>query len=303
MPVYEAAVSASDGTSHGHMLDLVGGGTQVLDVGCATGYLARALVERGCQVSGIELVAEAAEQARPVLDQLVVGDVATLDLAAELGERRFDYIVLGDILEHLAAPAAVLRSLVRLLAPRGSVVVSTPNVSHGALRLALLQGRWQYQDRGLLDRTHLRFFTRASLLELLHDAGLSVARMHPTLLDPLDSEIDIDVAALPDGIVDWVRSQPDAIVYQWVLRAVVDDAEGYTASVVAELEDLRRTTDALRAELAQASAERARVSAELARVSADRDAARADVELIRSTKAWRTAESLRQAAAWARPGR
>lgn len=282
MPVYEATVSASDGTSHGHMLDLIGGGKTVLDVGCATGYLARALVERGCQVSGVELVPEAAEEARPVLDQLVVGDLTTLDLAAELGEARFDCVVAGDILEHLADPAPVLRSLVGLLAPGGSVVVSTPNVSHGSLRLALLQGRWQYLDRGLLDRTHLRFFTRASLLELLHDAGLSVVQMHPTTLDPLGTEVGIDVAALPEGIVDWVRVQPDAMVYQWVLRAVVDDAAGRAESVSAELEDLRRTADRLRAELA--------------RTTAERDATRADLDVILSTRSWRALAPMRRVA-------
>jgi 2-polyprenyl-3-methyl-5-hydroxy-6-metoxy-1,4-benzoquinol methylase len=289
VPVYEATVNASDDTSQGRMLDLIGGGKTVLDVGCATGYLARALVERGCQVSGVELVPEAAEKARPVLDRLVVGDLATLDLAAEFGEARFDCVVAGDVLEHLADPAPVLRSLVGLLAPGGSVVVSTPNVSHGSLRLALLQGRWQYLDRGLLDRTHLRFFTRASLLELLHDCGLSVVQMHPTTGDPLGVEVDVDVAALPEGIVDWVRAQPDATVYQWVLRAVVDDAAGRAESVAVEMEGLRRTTDELRAELV--------------RTTAERDAARADLAVIRSTRSWRALEPLRRVAGRVRPGR
>ena len=295
MPVYEATFSRTDSTSHTLMLDLIGGGTQVLDVGCATGYLARALVERGCQVTGIEYVPEAAEQARPVLSHLVIGDVTTLDLDAELGESRFDYIVLGDILEHLPDPAAVLRSLVGLLAPGGSVVLSAPNVTHGALRLALLQGRWQYTDRGLLDRTHLRFFTRTSLLELLHEAGLTALEIHPsTTGDVVDTEIEVDLEALPPGIVDWVRAQPDALVYQWVLRAVVDDATGRAQSLAVEVEDLRNATAAMRAEIDQVRAELATVTAQAAQAVAARDAAWSDLATVRATKMWRASEAVRR---------
>jgi 2-polyprenyl-3-methyl-5-hydroxy-6-metoxy-1,4-benzoquinol methylase len=280
MPVYEATVdSSSSGTSHGHMLDLIGGNKTVLDVGCATGYLARALVERGCTVSGVELEPEAAEQARPVLRRLVVGDLAALDLDAELEHERFDVVVLGDILEHLVDPVRLLRQAVGLLEPGGSVVISIPHVAHGSLRLALLQGRWEYLDRGLLDRTHLRFFTRRSLVEMLAEAGLVVAEMHPTVLDPLGSEVRIDVDGLPAGVVDWVRQQPDATVYQFVLRAVRDDAHGLVESVRAERDDLRTQVDGLRAQVSTAQAER--------------DAALADANAIRSTVTWRLATPLR----------
>jgi hypothetical protein len=97
------------------------------------------------------------------------------------------------------------------------VVISVPNVTHGSLRLALLQGRWTYTDTGLLDRTHIRFFTRDGLQELVTSAGCVVEDLRGTIADPLDVEVQVDDAALPEPVVEWVRNQQDALVYQFVL--------------------------------------------------------------------------------------
>lgn len=207
-------------------LELVGEGRRVLDVGCATGYLARALVAQGCQVSGVEYDPEAAEKARPTLEELVVADIEREDLAGLFPGRTFDAVVFGDVLEHLRNPEEVLRSAVGLLAPGGSIVISVPNVSHGSLRLALLQGRWDYRETGLLDRTHLRFFTRDSLTTLLRSAGLVATDVRATVLDPLGTEVEVSADELPWAVVDWVRHQEDALVYQFVVRAVPGDDEG-----------------------------------------------------------------------------
>ena len=235
---------AASNTSHYQLLDLVGGNKTVLDVGCATGYLAEALVARGCTVSGIEYDEQGAEKARPFLDHLVVGDVTRMDLAAEFGDRRYDVVVLGDILEHLADPAPVLAGLTRLLAPGGSVVISMPNVSHGSMRLALLQGSWDYRDLGLMDRTHIRFFTRRTLLDLVRGAGLTPVEFRTTVRDPLDSEVVVEPARLPEGVVEWVRSQPDASTYQFIVRAVRDDATGAVEAARSEREELRQRLSA-----------------------------------------------------------
>src|SRR5688572_21871280 len=122
-PRYDTDVDLSNrNNSHTLMVELVGGSKRVLDVGCATGYLAKALVERGCTVSGLEFDAQAAEEARSHLDRLVVGDLETMDLAEAFGDERFDVIVFGDVLEHLRDPLAALRKAEALLADRGSVV-------------------------------------------------------------------------------------------------------------------------------------------------------------------------------------
>ncbi|MFS0706144.1 class I SAM-dependent methyltransferase [Cellulomonas sp. 179-A 9B4 NHS] len=260
-------------TSHWQVIDLVPGGSDVLDVGCSTGYLAEALVERGCRVSGVEYDPEAAEKARPHLQHLVVGDLVTMDLAAELGDRTFDVIVCADVLEHLPDPVDVLRRLLAHLRPGGSVVVSVPNVTHGSLRLALLQGRWQYTPTGLLDSTHIRFFTRRSLTEALRDAGLVGVDLRRTTVDALGGDVAVDATALPDGVVDWVRAQPDADTYQFVWRAVRDDAEGAAVRAAQEREQIAAELDALRSQSA--------------RWREERDAARAALDEVQATRAWR----------------
>ncbi len=277
MPKYDTTLDpAASNTSHYQMIDLVGGHKSVLDVGCATGYLAQALVERGCIVSGIEFDGAAAEQARKYLDQLVVGDLNELDLVEAFGGRTFDVIVLGDVLEHLANPTEVLSRLVGLLAHDGSVVISIPNVSHGSLRLALLQGNWDYRDLGLMDRTHIRFFTRSTLLAMLHGAGLAAVDIRATTVDPLAAEVPVDVDGLPQGVVDWVRMQPDALSYQFVVRAVRDDAFGAVEAARLEREELS-------SRLADAEGDVARLRLEVEDLRLRRERAEADVRAIQAT--------------------
>lgn len=206
-------------TSHVQVIDLVGPDKTVLDVGCWTGDLARALISRGCRVSGVEIDEAAAERARQDLEGVVVTDLDSSVLSEHFAPGSFDAIVFADVLEHLKNPGRVLADAVSLLADGGRIVISIPNVTHGSLRLALLQGRWAYTEIGLLDQTHIQFFTRTRLLEMVHEAGLVVDDLRGTVADPLGVEVVIDPAELPVSIVDWVRHQPDALVYQFQLAA------------------------------------------------------------------------------------
>lgn len=234
MSLYHTTVDPhAPNDSHALMLDLIGRADRVLDVGCATGYLADALQRRGSTVSGVEFDADAGRRALPFLDKLVVGDLDSLDLSREFATARFDVVVFGDVLEHLKDPLAALGQARALLAPGGAIVISIPNVAHGSVRLALLQGRWDYRDIGLLDRTHIRFFTRSTLLALLRDAGLVAVDVRRTTVDPLGAEIPVDSARLPSGVLDWLRREPDADTYQFVLRAVRDDDDGAREAIVA----------------------------------------------------------------------
>jgi 2-polyprenyl-3-methyl-5-hydroxy-6-metoxy-1,4-benzoquinol methylase len=206
-------------TSHTQVVDLVGSDKSVLDVGCWTGELGRVLMTRGCRVSGVEIDPEAATIASEHLDQVVVADLDATPLSAHFEPECFDVIVFADVLEHLVDPVGVLADASRLLAPGGRVVISIPNVTHGSLRLALLQGRWNLTDTGLLDRTHIKFFSRSGLISLLRDAGMVVEDLRGTVADPLHVEVEIDDSTLPAHVVEWVRNQPDALVYQFQVAA------------------------------------------------------------------------------------
>ncbi|MDP1806434.1 MAG: class I SAM-dependent methyltransferase, partial [Acidimicrobiales bacterium] len=239
-PRYDTDVDLSNrNNSHTLMVELVGGTKRVLDVGCATGYLARALTERGCTVSGLELDEESAEEARPDLERLVVGDLETMDLAEAFGDDRFDVIVLGDVLEHLRDPLPVLRRAKALLAERGSMVASIPNVAHGSVRLALLAGRFDYQDLGLLDSTHLRFFTRSSVEDLFREAGMVPIDVRRTTAGFFDTPVPVSESEFAPEVVDAVRADPESATYQFVLRAVPDDADAAVSKLRADAEAMR----------------------------------------------------------------
>jgi 2-polyprenyl-3-methyl-5-hydroxy-6-metoxy-1,4-benzoquinol methylase len=144
----------------------------VLDVGCSAGAIGRELAARGAAVDGIDSDEAAAAEARRWYRRVLVGDLENMTISLEPGT--YDVVICADILEHLRDPCTLLRKLRPLLAPGGRLVVSMPNIANWSMRLLLLFGRWEYQDRGIMDRTHLRFFTRHTLESLLTDAGYLV---------------------------------------------------------------------------------------------------------------------------------
>jgi len=153
---------------------MIGSRKRVLEVGCATGYLSAYLTQQlGCEVVGIELNPQAAELARQHCASVIVGDVEKDAFKSLSG--LFDVILFGDVLEHLVCPGAVLSRCKDYLAQNGCILISMPNVAHYSIRIHLLLGRFNYQEYGLLDRTHLRFFTLRTARQLIEEAGYQVA--------------------------------------------------------------------------------------------------------------------------------
>jgi len=150
---------------------------RVLELGCGSGSFGAALKRAGVrEVVGIECAAAAAQAARGVLDRVVAADVErdTLDLPAEA----FDALVCNDVLEHLVDPWRALKALRVHLRPGGWLLASIPNVRHHrVVRRLIWPGQWRYEDDGVLDRTHLRFFTRQSVRELVEGAGFRIERL------------------------------------------------------------------------------------------------------------------------------
>ena len=158
------------------LLDLVEGAPRrVLDLGCAAGHLGQKLKERDGEVSvvGIDANRAAATAAESRLDRVICARLDDLDFAAHgLRHGEFDAIVAADILEHLVNPWALLERLRPLLAPDGQLLVCVPNVRNLGVVSDLLQGgRWAYQDQGLLDITHLRFFTLHEMRSMFDETG------------------------------------------------------------------------------------------------------------------------------------
>ncbi|MCR6629389.1 MAG: class I SAM-dependent methyltransferase [Magnetospirillum sp.] len=154
--------------------------SRILEIGCGTGATLDFLRQQGlCRwAGGVEYAPEPAELARKVADQVWQGDIEGMDLG--LAEGSLDAVLCLDVLEHLVNPWRTARRLAALLAPGGVLVASLPNIRNDRiLRDLVLRGKWEYRDDGILDRTHLRFFTRASTVALVAEAGLTVEAVQP----------------------------------------------------------------------------------------------------------------------------
>jgi 2-polyprenyl-3-methyl-5-hydroxy-6-metoxy-1,4-benzoquinol methylase len=217
---YHSEVDLSDTEATSTQLVLLTGrDKKVLEVGPATGYITRVLRERGCKVTCIEVDRDAAKLAAPWSERTIVGDVERLDFGEILPGERFDVVLLGDVLEHLVDPGDLLARCGDLLKGGGYVVASIPNVAHGSVRLALLAGRFPYTEWGLLDRTHLRFFDKESLETLFDQAGYAIREWRRKTNDPFDTELELLEEDFPAHLVQAVRSAPEALTYQFIVRA------------------------------------------------------------------------------------
>lgn len=198
----------------------------ILEVGCGNGNLGQVVRSRNPEVRyvGIEYVAQAASTAAQVLSEVLMGDLeqpAVLE-ALEAKGKNFDTLIFGDVLEHLRDPARVLQNLRAHTVPGAVCVVSVPNVSHWSLLQQQLRGRWDYADAGLLDRTHLRFFTLETLLEMLRAAGWTVVDVKPRVVSPQATKNAVEqflpLAPALGRSPDLMRR--DLSAFQWVVRAV-----------------------------------------------------------------------------------
>ncbi len=170
---------ADEYSSHSVILSRLndGAGKRLLDVGAAQGDLAGMLTQRGYAVVALEGDANLAAMAEGKCKQVILAD---LDGPLPHFTEKFDVVVCADILEHLKNPARVLRQLTACVVPNGTVIISVPNIAHLWVRLQLMLGRFKYMDRGILDRTHLRFFTLSSFLEFLKEADLELVELDAT---------------------------------------------------------------------------------------------------------------------------
>ena len=166
------------GQGRSEMMTFIPDGVRtLLEVGCGKGeFVALLKTQRPIHATGVEPFAEAAAVARQHFDVLL--ETSFDEAVAQMQGQKFDCVVFNDVLEHLVDPWAALRSVKPLMAKNGCVVASIPNVRFWPVLNALfLQASWTYADAGVLDRTHLRFFTRSSIRDLFDTTGLRVERM------------------------------------------------------------------------------------------------------------------------------
>ena len=160
--------------------DNIASGSTVLDVGCSTGFLGMHLKNgKNCRVVGIENDVAAIRVAKGRLDKVIDFDLEK-DNSSKLKLRReFDYVILADVLEHLCEPEMIVRNFSKFLKPDGKIIISLPNVAHPLVRLNLLLGKWDYTDIGIMDRTHVKFYTHKTAKNLIEKCGLRILGEFP----------------------------------------------------------------------------------------------------------------------------
>ncbi len=200
-------------------LNVLPAGSRILDVGTASGMLARMCQNKSLDFYGVEPNANWAEIASPFYKTIWIQSIDSLD---EEFSKGYQAVILGDVLEHLSTPEAVLQKLVDLQSPDSIFLISVPNVANVWVRINLLFGRFDYTERGILDRTHLRFFTRKSLTAMIKHSGLVINSIQVT---PIPLELISPFFVSPLGKIihaafAWLTSiLPTLLGYQFIVEA------------------------------------------------------------------------------------
>lgn len=196
----------------------------VVEVGCSSGALAKAYasINPDCRYTGLEIDAGFAEVAREFCSEVVCGNIEHFDDEKFLKLFPSDCWIFGDVLEHLYDPWALLKRIRPQLAPGAHIIACVPNAQHWSIQASLNCGQFRYQDQGLMDRTHIRWFTRTTLVELFATSGYKIIEGKPRIFDEPAREKflpAIRVMAAAVGI-DPQLAVNDAIPFQWVVKAV-----------------------------------------------------------------------------------
>jgi 2-polyprenyl-3-methyl-5-hydroxy-6-metoxy-1,4-benzoquinol methylase len=201
---------------------MIPSGSSVLDVGAGSGLLPRVLhaMNREVVIDAVEPNEHAAAIAAPHYRQLYQS------LAEDLPQplpSRYDFVVLADVIEHVADPLAFLRRLTDGLPRETRIVIDTPNVAFGAVRLALLNGRFDYVDSGILERTHLRFFTLSTLEQLIAELAMNVERLYLLQRNLLKTDIPLEDLRVDSRLMLRMLRDELASTYQFLFVLTRDE--------------------------------------------------------------------------------
>jgi O-antigen biosynthesis protein len=283
------------------MLSLIGNNKRVVDFGCATGYFAHLLAQQQCVVTGIEINPEAAKAAEQYCQEVIVADLDFVSVKEILAEHQFDVAIFGDVLEHLRNPWKVLRDTKQILKEDGYVVASIPNIAHGAIRLALLQGRFEYTELGILDNTHLRFFTRKTVEDFLENSGYLLTDIERTKLPFLTKNHlvpEININDFDREMIKKMQQDEDIDTLQFVVKAVPCTLEAKLAHLQSrynkllqesqitqsELQQSYNTIEQLQSELQQSRNTIEQLQSELQH---DLEQANANIQWMETSKFWK----------------
>jgi len=196
----------------------------ILDVGCSSGALGRYLVgHKACIVDGVDIDPSAIDVCQPEYRKVVIRNLESESIAADFQEGAYDYIVVADVIEHISYPKYLLEQLRQLVKPHGKIIFSVPNITHIASAIELLNGQLNYSQSGLLDSTHVRFYSYQGLVDTLAASGIYVWNVDTVQRNLSETEFsDTHTKLFPKEWLDTViHGRPDALVYQWIFSTKI----------------------------------------------------------------------------------
>ncbi len=197
---------------------------RVIEVGCSTGALAREYRKRNpeCEYVGIELNPESAAMARDRCNRVLTTGIEDLDDQEFQGLLPADCWIFGDVLEHLVDPWSVLKRVREAMGPESCLIACIPNAQHWSVQARLVTGAFRYEDTGLLDRTHLRWFTRTTIIEMFDSLRLRIVDARPRIFEePMRDRALAGIRAFAHALgANPEGAARDALPFQWLLRAV-----------------------------------------------------------------------------------
>ena len=202
--------------------DLIDNSSDVLEFGCACGRLTKHLKEKkNCKITIVEIDEEAGKEASQYAENSFLGsEVGDIEkyIWSEKLKLKFDYIIFADVLEHLYYPDKVLARCKKFLKPNGSILVSVPNIAHNSIIIDLIKNKFNYQKTGLLDDTHIRFFTNSSFKEMLKKIGLKAVKEFATYSKVGDNEFDNNYNDINEYVAKELNKRNMGMVYQYVYK-------------------------------------------------------------------------------------
>ena len=195
-------------------------GAVVLDIGCGSGMMGRFLTKHNeCVVDGVDLDPQAVEMARPKYRKVGVFDLERDSLLTAFSPEAYDCIVMADVIEHIVHPEQLFDDVKKLLKPGGLLLFSIPNITHISSGLELVLGKFGYQNSGLLDSTHVRFYSRDSFVAKLASCGIYVDQIDTVKRDVTDTEFQGFKLFPKKWVREIIEYREDALTYQWIMTA------------------------------------------------------------------------------------
>lgn len=217
--IYQRTFDPDSGDSLALVAKQIPPHSRVLDIGCGAGDLGQYLrTIKHCYVVGLEYSEDSLALAKEKLDKVMLIDL-NQQSPHELLEEKFDIIVMADILEHIYTPDVVLQSAKHLLKAQGKCVVSIPNAAYVGALLSLYDDQWQYQEEGILDGTHIRFYTKKSVMALLNANDFDGQVVDRVIKDLTQTEFTQRIDCQAEGVRDWLLAKPEGATYQLIIEA------------------------------------------------------------------------------------